>query len=129
MLPKRNLAFIKQDPETPKTVLVMVTGLLILSYIFSFPYLVIAATVIGFLYIVSKNLQARIVWFWYKIAEVLGWINARILLSLIYFLVVTPVGILFRLFGNDPLLLKKPKGSFYTIREHSYKKEDLKNPW
>lgn len=40
---------------------------------------------------------------WMGLAVVLGWINTRILLSVVFYLVVTPVGLAMRLFGRDPL--------------------------
>lgn len=40
---------------------------------------------------------------WWRFAQVLGWINTRIILSAFFFLVLTPVGIVMRLFGRNPL--------------------------
>lgn len=40
---------------------------------------------------------------WMKFGRVLGWVNSRVLLFLIFYLVVTPVGVLRRLFQGDPL--------------------------
>jgi hypothetical protein len=40
---------------------------------------------------------------WWVFAGVLGWVNARILLSLAFFLVLTPLGLLWRLIGRDPM--------------------------
>lgn len=40
---------------------------------------------------------------WWRFAEVLGWVNVRIVLTLFFFVVMTPMGLLFRLFGRDPL--------------------------
>src|SRR5215475_5474812 len=39
---------------------------------------------------------------WWALAAVLGWINARVLLSLAFFIVLTPLGWLWRLMGRDP---------------------------
>ncbi len=41
--------------------------------------------------------------YWMKFAGVLGSINARILLSLMFYLVITPYGLLSRLVGRNPL--------------------------
>ena len=38
-------------------------------------------------------------WMW--IGHVLGWINTRILLSLVFYGLITPMGLLFRLLGKD----------------------------
>lgn len=122
------LKAIEQNPSTPKTQLVMVTGLLVLAWFFGNMVLVYIAGIVALLSFVPVAGSAM-VWLWYKLAEILGWINSRILLSLIYFLIVTPIGFFYRLAGNDPLLLKDKKGSMYQIRDHEYAKADLENPW
>ena len=40
---------------------------------------------------------------WMKLAEVLAWINTRILLGVVFFGVVTPIGLVMRLLGRDPM--------------------------
>ena len=40
---------------------------------------------------------------WWRFAHALGWVNSRVLLSLFFFLVLTPLGLVFRLMGRDPL--------------------------
>lgn len=40
---------------------------------------------------------------WWTFATVLGWINARVLLTLLFVFVLTPVGLVGRLMGRDPL--------------------------
>ena len=40
-------------------------------------------------------------WMW--IGHILGWINTRILLTIVFFGLVTPMGILFRLMGKDTM--------------------------
>jgi saxitoxin biosynthesis operon SxtJ-like protein len=40
---------------------------------------------------------------WGRIGHALGWFNSRVLLSVMFFLVLWPVGFISRLFGSDPL--------------------------
>jgi hypothetical protein len=40
---------------------------------------------------------------WWAVAAVIGWINARVLLSLVFFLVLTPLGVIRGLSGRDPM--------------------------
>ncbi|MDH4079259.1 MAG: SxtJ family membrane protein [Nitrospira sp.] len=40
---------------------------------------------------------------WMKIGHVLGSINTRIILGIIYYLLITPMGIVMRLMGKDPM--------------------------
>ncbi|HXU83361.1 MAG TPA: SxtJ family membrane protein [Polyangia bacterium] len=47
---------------------------------------------------------------WMGLAHVLGWINARVLLSVVFFLIMTPMSLVMRLFGRDPLKRRFEKG-------------------
>ncbi len=59
---------------------------------------------------------------WMKMAHFLGYWNTRILLTLVYFLIVMPMGFLARLFGWDELRLKRPAGdTFYSKAPDSLK--------
>ena len=40
---------------------------------------------------------------WMKLAHVLAWVNTRIIISLIFFLVITPIGFIMRLIKGDLL--------------------------
>ena len=44
---------------------------------------------------------------WWRFAHLLGWVNTRVLLSVFYFVVLTPVAVVRRLGGWDPLQLKR----------------------
>lgn len=43
---------------------------------------------------------------WMKFAFVLGWVNTRLILGLFFYGILTPVGVMMRLFGWDPLTRK-----------------------
>ena len=40
---------------------------------------------------------------WMKIGQVLGWINTRIILGVIFYGLLTPMGLVMRLFGKDAM--------------------------
>lgn len=40
---------------------------------------------------------------WVKFAMILAWVNTRLLLGIVFYLVITPIGLCMRLFGYDPL--------------------------
>ena len=40
---------------------------------------------------------------WMAIGQVLGWINTRIILGVVFYVIVTPIGIVRRWLGNDPM--------------------------
>lgn len=59
------------------------------------------------------------VWMW--IAVKLGWINSRILLTLVYFLMFVPYKIVSRIVGRDPLFVRQPAGdSYWHKREKTH---------
>ena len=45
---------------------------------------------------------------WWRVAQVLGWVNSRIVLTIFFVSVLTPVGIAMRLFGRNPLKGPQP---------------------
>ena len=61
---------------------------------------------------------------WMKLANILGFISSRVILSLIFFLVVTPIGLIKRWSGWDPLSRRaSPHHSYWTPYP-----ERLRNP-
>ena len=53
---------------------------------------------------------------WMQFAAVLGWINSRIILSAMFFLVLAPIGFITRLFGRNPLNRRGPEQETYWIK-------------
>ena len=63
---------------------------------------------------------------WFKFGLFLGKIVSPIIMGLVFFLLVTPTGIIMRLFNKDLLNLKKKKTkSYWIIRDNS--NTDMKN--
>lgn len=58
--------------------------------------------------------------FWMTIAVALGYVNSRILLSLLFYLVFVPYGFVSRLFKRDPLRRRGARGeSYWTPRKQT----------
>ena len=54
---------------------------------------------------------------WMRLAVALGHVNSRVLLTLVYYLVVTPYGVVSRLVGRDPLRRRgKGEESYWVER-------------
>ncbi len=113
-----------------KTILVMVTGLLAIALIFKLSWLIMVCLVIGLAASFIPAAARGIEWAWMKLAMGLGWVNSRILLSIIYFVFLLPIAWLSRLFTKDPLALRNRKTStLFITRNHLYTKKDLENIW
>ena len=63
---------------------------------------------------------------WFKIGILLGNVISPIVMSIIFFLVVTPTSLLMKLFGKDILGIKKNRSKSYWI-EKSGPKSKMKN--
>ena len=66
---------------------------------------------------------------WMRFAEALGWVNTRIILSLIFFLIFFPFGLVMRLF-NDPMRRKLEKSApSYRIPSNPTKPQNMERPF
>lgn len=119
-----------QSQDRYKTILVIVTGLLAIGWIFGIPLLGKIAVCIGLICIFIPAAAKAIEWLWFKIALGLGWVNSRILLSIIYFAFLLPIAWLSRLFTKDPLAVKRgTRSTLFVTRDHLYTGKDLENIW
>lgn len=70
---------------------------------------------------------------WMQIGQIAGFINTRILLFLIFFLILWPVGLIARLLGHDPLGYHKStweKASFYMpCEQHEGDDNHMEKPF
>ena len=113
----------------------MITGFLIVFLILEkrgwehARYILIGVTILGVLFLLSNTLGSFIVKWWFKLAEGMGWVMSRVILSSIFFLFLFPIALLSRISAKNPLGLKKEKGSAFAERNHTYTKKDLENIW
>ncbi len=69
---------------------------------------------------------------WLGLSNILGAVMSRILLTILFFTLVTPIGVFRRIAGNDSLQIKKWKKdrtSVFQIRNHTYKPENIDKPY
>ena len=61
---------------------------------------------------------------WWRFAMVLGYVNARVILTLIFTIVLSPLGLLWRVLGKDPLARKRRNWPGWTPSPARYRKPD-----
>jgi hypothetical protein len=67
---------------------------------------------------------------WFKVVELISLVNSRIILTFIFFFVLTPLALTRRLFKRqDTLNLKPVKKSLFKERNHTYSQDDMTRPW
>lgn len=90
-------------------------------------YVIIGIAVLSALFRAFASLLASL---WMAFGMVLGKINGAILLTLVYFLLLTPLSFLKKIFSPSQSFLKsKDANSRFIVRDHTYDKKDLQFPW
>lgn len=118
------------NEETRKAQLTIVTGMVILSLLFNQRVFLYVAGVLGVIFLSSPSVGTVLVTWWLKLGHALGWMNTRILLTLIYVFILLPFSLLFKLLSRNPLQLKPEKSdTFYQDRKHTYTAKDLRDMW
>jgi hypothetical protein len=65
---------------------------------------------------------------WMALGGALGFVNTRIILGVIFFLIVTPFGVLLRVFGRDPMRRAK-RPDTYRVPSEPTSPERMKEPF
>jgi hypothetical protein len=82
------------------------------------PIILIISFVFLILGLLNSNLLTPLNNGWIKFGEILGRIIAPIVMSLIFFTILTPIGIIVKVFGKDLLKTKLSKEkSYWIVRE------------
>lgn len=63
---------------------------------------------------------------WMGLAHAINRVTTPILMAVIYFIVITPFGLLMRAFGRNPLAPSEAEGSFWVSRETEAGQSDLR---
>ena len=92
--------------------------------------IIVWSVIISFIFLVLGLLNSKILTplnkIWFKFGIILGEIISPLIMGIIFFLVVTPIGLLMRIFGKDVLNLKYNKNQTYWIEKNSPKSK-MKN--
>jgi hypothetical protein len=92
----------------------------------------VGAMVLHVLNMVVPQMYRPVAVLWLGLSDVLGSVVSKILMSIVFFAVVTPIGILRRLLGKDSLKLrafKASRGSVMLERNHTFVGKDLERPY
>ena len=116
----------QKNYQSKETVLVITVGFLILHLVFKGRVFLYCALVIGLAGVLSFWLSEKIDWVWKKLSLLLGKVSNGVLLTLIFFLVVTPVGLIRRIGKKrfDP-----GAGSNFTDRDHVFGAAEFEKVW
>jgi len=94
--------------------------------------LLYAAAILHVVNMIVPRIFAPIAVLWLGLSHVLGTVMSKVLLSVLYFGLVTPIGALRRLLGKDSLQLRAFKAteeSAMTVRNHLFVGHDIEKPY
>jgi hypothetical protein len=112
-----------------ETLLVIVLGCIVLYLAKRWSFVLVMALLIGLAGLLAPVVRDGLHWGWMKLSEGLGWVSAKIILTVLFFLVLAPLAFFARLRGKIGLRLKPGADSYFKERDHTYTKEDMVNPW
>ena len=118
--------------QSRDTGMAMVLILLIVYVFLNQETFVFGAMALHVLNMIVPQVYRPIAVIWFGISRVLGTIMSKILLSIVFFTVVTPIGVLRRLLGKDSLQLRAFKASEESVmlqRNHTFTGRDIEKPY
>jgi hypothetical protein len=105
-------------------VLLIVCGLLWLKSAAAWPWVLGTAGLLAVMGLAMPALLKPIYKMWMIFAVIMGWVMTRVILTLVYYLVLTPIGLAGRVFGEQFLHLKRSKESAtYWVRKEGPARE------
>ena len=67
---------------------------------------------------------------WMRIGLVLGWVSSRVVLSILFYLLITPAGFIMRCFRRDPMARQLDKhAKSYRVASHPRSDDHLEKPF
>ncbi len=110
--------------------MVIVTGFLIVYVLSAWRWALFTALIIGIAGLASAFLARWIDYLWMQLAKLLSLIIPNILLSAVFYLILTPFAWLSGILGEkNPLGLKNTQSSMFRDLDRVYGKESFEKPW
>jgi hypothetical protein len=128
---RRSLSKIDQE-QSKDTGMALVLLLLILALTFKRDLFLLGALGIQLLTMITPEWFRPAAFVWFGLSHLLGTFFSRIILTIVYFLVVTPVGLCRRALGVDTLQLttfRASRDSVMQERNHTFVAGDVERPY
>jgi len=113
-----------------KESIVAITFLLLLLFIYSRNFTFIYIT-LGFIFVslLSNSIASFFDMVWKKITHILGLISSTVILSVIFYVIIFPWGMILKLINRNPLLLNNNNKTTFNNRNKLFTNNDLQNPY
>jgi hypothetical protein len=116
--------------EVIETISVLALAALVVHFIWEIKWLIWLAMGLLALTLTPNPLATLIARVWLKLSELIGNVMSRVILSLIFFLLLTPLAVLYRFFSPEMAKSFFDRSSPSTFRKAGVSNRDsFKNPW
>jgi len=112
--------------------MVLVLICLIIGYFWKFKFVIPLSIILVLSIMIWPKIFLPFGRIWFGVSNVLGIVMSKVILGVVFFLLVTPVGVVRKLLGKDSLQLKQWKNgttSVLKIRDHTFKPGEIEKPY
>ncbi len=118
--------------QNTETGILIAISLCILCLYTGKPYWIPAAIGVLIIVLIAPVLFRPFAVLWFGLSKFIGIISSGLLLTLLFYVLISPIGLIRRAMGKDSLKIrqfKKNKTSVYLTRNYQFKPSDLKFPF
>lgn len=116
----------KSQPK--KTLIIIAIGLSLFNIYFKSIVLIAIPILLLIIALTSQKTSFWIEQHWFKLSKAIGYITNRLILGVIFFVILTPIAILYRLFHKNKTSNQNQSNN-YKESIRLFKADDLKNTW
>ena len=87
------------------------------------------ASLVIILSIISGKVLNLVIYSWGKFGDLLGFINSKIILFILFYFILTPYAFVLKLFNKKVSILTKNDLTSFSDKEYTYSDKDFKNMW
>ena len=93
------------------------------------PYLLLAGGILGVIGLFIPVLAEKIHWAWMKLAEGMGYVMSKVILTIVFVVFLVPISAISRMFRKKSVAVKQDGASYFKERNFTYNKESLEHVW
>lgn len=79
--------------------------------------------------IISGRILNFVIYSWTKFGNLLGYVNSKIILFILFYFIVTPYSFVLRIFNKKVSILTKNNITSFTNKDYTYCENDFINMW
>lgn len=111
------------------SVLILSMVFLILFVIFGWKWTIFLSLIVGISGILSSYLSSLVETGMELVTKVIGYIIQTFLLAILFYLILFPISVFYKLFNKDTLMLSSKYESHFIEIKKDFEKGSLEKPW